>query len=86
LTTNLKKPKTAVFFKKVTLQQAQRYRSRPQKHSGIVPVPHRVRDKLQPESKFLILWIPDQVRNDNMVTLQQARELKLLKVKPPDLI
>ena len=34
--------------------------------SNVIPAPHRVRDKLQPESsKFNKFWMPDQVRHDD---------------------
>jgi hypothetical protein len=34
--------------------------------ANVIPAPHPVRDKLQPESsKFKAFWMPDQVRNDD---------------------
>ena len=33
---------------------------------NVIPAPHLVRDKLQPESsKFKAFWMPDQVRHDD---------------------
>ncbi|HOP47238.1 MAG TPA: hypothetical protein PK874_06205 [Desulfobacteraceae bacterium] len=32
--------------------------------SNVIPAPNQVRDKLQPESRNMLDWIPDQVRDD----------------------
>ncbi|HOP46344.1 MAG TPA: hypothetical protein PK874_01670 [Desulfobacteraceae bacterium] len=32
--------------------------------STVIPAPNQVRDKLQPESRNMLDWIPDQVRDD----------------------
>jgi hypothetical protein len=36
---------------------------------SVIPAPHQVRDKLQPESSnFNAFWMPDQVRHDDFET------------------
>ena len=39
---------------------------------SVIPAPHIVRDKLQPESSnFNVFWMPDQVRHDDFETFYE---------------
>ena len=48
----------------------------------VIPAPHQVRDKLQPESsKFNNFWMPDQVWPDGSRTFYEFNNYPLINIK-----
>jgi hypothetical protein len=48
---------------------------------SVIPAPHQVRDKLQPESSnFNAFWMPDQVRHDDFETFYRIVNITSLSI------